>query len=294
MTKESFRPGGAFAVLIAAAVIVIAGILYRNDIVPQADRTDPLDEESAVYLKEEELLKAAQAGDELIERQLKDAFDAGELFPIVTYDVPKTENKLVLAAPTKSGTDEFASCGVDGQAYCGLYLQTPTSSRLLMWGSALAGFESVSEFVDSNHAVVSSAWSLFNYTSIERKQLNLDNGELLPLLLLELDSMDNGAELLARGNGAYAKLVITGSYEQGRTYPSDIRIEDERGNSTFRMDKTEVAQFADAQRVSEQVLPSVFLEPQDDDIRTYAVRLRLFGMEYLFDVRKNILLKTAL
>lgn len=273
------------------SAVVIGFRLYRKGTIQKT--TTQNDKNRGALLLVSDLPNISSTTTGRIEDLLEAAFADRRLVMSSTYQIARTENKLVFAAPSYSKEAEaIGGCGLSDNPYCGLYLVTPTSSRLIAFGSKLAGFEKVERFIDPQHAQFLTAWSLFNFTSIDRKQLNLETGEIIPMLIVEIDQDSQSASLNAIGNGRIATLMIEGSTERSRLIPERITIQDSNHRMLFALAEEDILELQ--HRVSadvDQRIMSIVLQPTDEDVIEEKLQVKLYGVPYIFDLVKNSLEK---
>jgi len=292
MQTNAFTKDGIVAII--ASLLIIAGAIYWfMNFGPSADRIERQNETPIGYATEDEFPDANVASGEEIERALVDAFKAGRLLEILSIDIPDTNgDALVLAAPTLSGAEEAVDCGIRSHKFCALFRKSPDDDRILLWGNKLAGFAGVERFIDSNHVIIATAWSMLNFTSIERQELNLENGELLPKLLIELDEGDDFGEMQIRGHGDDVSLWIEGSYDRGRVVPERIVVRNAANHDEIyqEMDREAVAHFAESVAASEEPIQPIFVLPSDTDMETLIISIELYGEPYAFDLNTREIL----
>lgn len=289
MSKISFSKDGIIAFIIS--LLIIAGAVYWfMNFGPKAVPDEQTGMPPRSYATEEEFPSIESASGEEVEHALIDAFNAGRLLEVVSFDIPDTDgDKLVLAAPTHSGNEEQVDCGIRSHRFCALYRKSSNGNQIVMWGSRLAGFAGVEKFVDSNHVIIGTAWTMLNFTSIERHQLNLENGELLPKLLIELDAGDDFGEMQVSGHEDYISLWIEGHYETGRMIPERIvvRNADDHNEIYQEVDRDTVLRLVNIVGDSEEKIQPIFVLPSDKDVESLIIHIELYGVPYEFDLRER-------
>ena len=220
--------------------------------------------------------------------QLQDAFTKKKLAILWSATLPDHQRRLVLAAPTLDGTIKSASCQ-DAQAFCAFFIEDGASSRLLTRGSRIMGFQHLERFSDADHAIIAVKFSLLNYSSIERLSLDLKTGELVPLLVLEMDVDDQLTRLTASGYGDIVLLSIDSIRDQGRDFPTRVTVQTDDGKILSQIDQATIGHFADLQKKANNPLKSLTVEPSDTDVSTLKVSVSLFGESYLFDLKQKTL-----
>ncbi|MFA5129505.1 MAG: hypothetical protein WC477_01140 [Patescibacteria group bacterium] len=232
-----------------------------------------------------------------IRSELLDAFQRGQLHEISTFDVTGSKgDTLVLAAPEMNGAQNEIQCGLNDNPLCGLYLQSASgTSRVLIWGARLTGFNGVEGFPDSRHAIISLMWNLYHFTSIDREQLDLENGTLIPVLSIEQDVSDTDAEIRASGYGDIVTLRIHGNRVDGMILPSVITILNQSGQTVFTLDQKTTSRFdsiiQSVQKDHQQLL-TILVHPTDSDIKTRTLQLLLYGEPWVFDLQAKTLKQT--
>lgn len=288
MHRERFSAGGLIAVGASLALLAAgAALAWKFDFAGRVRGSSvaPLTSESEqpAYLVLDSLPPVSTSTKDQLPELILAAFRMGRLYAAEKWPV-QNDSKLVFASPTVSGKPETIACGSQSYPYCGLYLVTPTSTSLVAWGDALTGFKSVERVPDADHAVLLQSWSFLNYSIIERKELNLKTGAIVPLLALELDVSDEFAELQASGQGRNATLLITGESQQSRLIPKTLIIRDEKDKTRFSLPSGDVQRLAEASLSGERK-PPVAVEPSKDDVDSGQINLLLFGVPYELDIK---------
>lgn len=287
-----------YIIATCAIIFLTAGLAYwLGTNTPEAaeNASEPPDAANN-YLMQEDIVKADQdAAPDEIRNMLQTAFDEGRLYRVAGYDVPfEGVDQLVLATPIISEPNEPVNCDVRGHSYCGLYRTGTEGTRLLVWGSRMAGFSGVESYVEPHHAIIATAWSMLNFTSIERHQLDIQTGELVPKLLIEIDVGDNFAELQARGEGKYVSVYVSGTYDRGRLIPESLEIRDAEKNVRAALGSVELRELADIAKADiaeggDEIVKPIFALPSDEDIETRTLHVELYGRPYILDVTNQTL-----
>jgi hypothetical protein len=272
MSKISFSRDGIIAFIVS--LLIIAGAVYWfMNFGPKADTIEQVNEPPRTYATEEDFPSIDSASGDEIERALIDAFNDGRLLEVVSFDIPDTNGDvLVLAVPTHSGNEEQVDCGIRGHRFCALYRKSSNGNQ-----------------IDSDHVIIGSAWSMMGFTSIERHQLNLENGELLPKLLIELDVGDDFSEMQVSGHEDYISLWLEGYYETGRMIPVSIIVRDADDHDEIyqTLSRDTVYQLAKIALESEEEVKPIFVLPSDEDVESLIIHIELYGEPYVFDLNKK-------
>lgn len=290
--RERFSRGGLAAISFSLILIALGAFLaWKMGLMARARNlwnTAPVSEQpfGKAYLLQSTLPGAASSAKSEVAELLLAGFRAGRLYTAGEWPVPRREGtRMVLAAPTQTGEAEPLRCGFIGHKFCGLYLVTPTSTALAAWGDALTGLSAVERFTDPTHVVLTLAWTFFDYTTMEHSQLNLQTGELIPLLKLELDVTDDSAELQVSGQGTELALYINGELEKSRLVPKKITLQDSAGRTLYLLPAHEVEQLAEASRSNAVAPAPALILPSNNDVESQRVRLLLFGRPFELDIK---------
>jgi hypothetical protein len=289
MSKDGIIAGIVSLLIIAGAVYWFTHYGPRADVERDTQPAVELTTES--YATEDEFPDIKEVAPEDVEAALLKAFNEGKLLETMSAEIPGSDGDvLVLAAPTKSGSGEVIDCGIRGHVYCGLYKKSATGNRLLLWGSRLAGFAGIERFIGTSHAIIGMAWNMLNFTSVERYQINLDNGELVPKLLIELDAGDDFGELTASGFGERISVRIHGSYDRGRVVPEKIGVWDTSDERLLsELDAKTVSHFAQVVTEADDVISPIFVLPSDTDVESLMINIELYGERYVLDLERRVL-----
>jgi hypothetical protein len=246
--------------------------------------------DSKTYLRPDEL-NAVSSTKEQMAGALERAFTDHRLYEAASWPVPKREGfHLVLATPTVSGKEEQFSCGgFYNYPYCGLYLTTATSSRLLTWGESLTGLQDIEDFPDAGHVQIGFAWSFMNFSSITHQLLDLQTGAMVPLMNVEIDLTDTSANMLVIAKGNILTLFVSGQRVSGGLSPQEIQLKDENDRVMYHMQKSEIDHLVtNVQKSVEKPGPLVLL-PQKDDVMKDVLHVELFGIAYELDLKAKTL-----
>lgn len=281
-------------IAVTVSIFVIAGAVYwflssgpSESVLQNGENL----ESPTNFLRTEDLSSDTDMTDEDIEKELLNAFGEGRLVEALMYDIPGTDGaELVFAAPATGEMDEV-QCGLQGEGFCGLYVRSADEYRLVLWGSRLVGFAGVESFPDQDHAIIATAWTLYGFTSIERNQLNLETGEIVPKLLMELDISDTFAELQVRGYGDMLSLRIEGEMVGGELIPERIYLQDDNGQTISELDDETIATFVDLVQASpaDDPLQALFVMPSDRDINERTIAISLYDVPYMLDLTTEAL-----
>ncbi len=233
----------------------------------------------------------ATSTDADVKTKLLNAFRAGRLAELWSGDIPNGNGRLVLAAPTPDGTSETGSCS-DAGRLCAFYVAggAEGAGRLLIAGERVTGFRAVEAFQDDGHARIATEFSLYDYSNVSRYLLDLKNGNLVPLLVLEIDSDESSsASLQASGYGSILKLAISGTRTNGRFTPSKVDVTEDDGAVISSLDASSVARLAKSSASADQPVPAITISPSNDDTRTLAIGIELSGVPYVFDLKSKTL-----
>lgn len=271
--------------------VVIGYRLYRKGY-PQKN---PEQQKAAhkALLMISDLPKINSTTTEQVKEMLEEAFTQNKLVISSTYQIARTENSLVLAAPSFSkDVDEMGTCDLNDNPYCGLFEVTATSSRLVMFGSKLTGFQKVERFIDAQHAQILTSWSLFNFTSIDRKQLNLETGELLPLLITETDQDSQSASINIIGDGRVVMLVVEGSTVKSRLVPERVTLQDSNHLILSTLSSDEIHELqTNVTSDADQRVMTIVIHPTDNDVINKSLLVDLCGVTYKIELDKNAIKK---
>lgn len=245
----------------------------------------------SAYLTVGELPKLTSTSTDQVRQMLEEAFIQDRLVVSSTYPIARTTDQFILAAPSFSKTkSDMGNCGLQDNPYCGWYRVDTNGRHLVIFGSKIAGDSIVERFVDKTHAQIRTEWSLYNFTSIEYRQLNLDNGELLPLLALEVDQDDQSASVNISGSGIILKLEMTGRSESTRLVPDRVDLKDQSGRIVYSLPQKDI------QKLQEQVssdtdrkLKAIQIQSTNEDVASKTIHIALYGISYLLDLDKKIL-----
>jgi len=289
-TTQYLKTQKALLMIIGIIIITIGVIGYRlythspvhEDLIPKQPQ-QPI-------LTMAELPAFASTSTEAIRQMLDEAFVQGRLITAATYPIPNTSNALVLAAPgfANSSKDATFGCDLQDNPYCGLYLKNSTGTHLVIFGSKLAGFIKVERFIDADHAQILTSWTLFNFTSTDRKQLNLQTGELIPLLITETDQDDRSATLNVSGYGDVLTVRMIGTSIGSRLTPDDVDIQDQTKRTIFKLsDKDVVSIQQKFENDADRKLRPIQVIPTDDDVVGKTLRVELYGVPFKLDLQKK-------
>jgi hypothetical protein len=220
------------------------------------------------------------------------SFNRNELFAPLSWDVPGASGtKLVIASPTTDGKAQALECG-GRHPYCGLYLVTPTTTTLPVWGDDMTGFGGIIDFPDSDHARAGYAWSALNYLEVRQDVLDFKTGRVDELCRLEFDGGDQGMRLSVIVHGVpVAFLTVEGQLINGRLIPKSVRVTDASGKERSHLTDDVLLKLAMINTQGPVEVPA--LSP----LRDYApnlpsngtVDLELFGKPFQLDVNGGIL-----
>jgi hypothetical protein len=276
--------------LIGIAAIIMVGVLAIAVISVSHGKTERQPEKTRTDLAKISDFPATSTDDGL-KTLLLAAFRSNRLEELWSADIPNGPGRLVLAAPTPDGTSETGSCS-DAGRLCAFYVTggADGAGRLLVSGERISGFLGVEAFEDGGHARIATAFSLYNYSNVGRYRLDLKTGELVPILMLEIDSDESSAtSLQASGYGDILNLSISGSRVNGRFIPSKIAVTTDNGTTVMGLRADLVAGLAKRTANAASTVPAIRINPSNDDTRTLAIHLDLFGMPYVFDLSARTL-----
>ncbi len=277
--------------MIVIALAVIAGIAYWVVAFQKSDGEGIFPQDTREYVRMDRFPDSTTGDRSQIEQLLMEAFIAGELIEVGRFAVPGTsDQEIVVATPSLSGRAEEVECGIHGHSLCGLYLvEAARPPRLLLWGSRMSGFLGIEGFSDSEHAIISTAWSLYNFTSIERNILNIATGELRPKLLIEIDRDDTFAEIRASGFGDVVTLSVFGKRSGMNLVPEMIIVRNQDGEMTDSISANRLNAFTLATEESEARIEPIAIEPVDIDSDELLIPLALYDKPYVLDLQKGTL-----
>lgn len=285
---------------LVASLLVIAGGVYwfwafgaRSEHAPEpvlsvADEKP----DQTTYAKESDFLDLRG---ENLSSALIAAFDRSELIEGMREDIPGANgDALVLAAPSRNGKKETLLCDLNGHRFCSLFRTSASGTRLLVYGNRLAGFTGVERFPDAAHAVIATNWNLYNFSSIDRKQLNLENGELLPLLTIEMDKDRDSSSLRVSGYGGILNLTIHGASKALNLHPVGIELQDEtEGKILWTMGAADLAEINQELDATEETIDAILVMPTDQDIESESLHVNLYGRPHLIDLANGAVTKEA-
>ena len=273
------------------ALAVIAGIAYWVTVFQKSDEEGVFAQDTREYARMDGFPDSTTGNRSQIEQLLVESFIAGNLIEAERFAIPGTSGReIVLATPSFSGRTEKVECGIQGHSLCGLYLvEEAHSPRLLLWGSRMSGFLGIEGFSDSEHAVISTAWSLYNFTSIERNILNIATGELRPKLLIEIDRDDTFTEVKASGFGDVVTLSVLGKRNGMNLVPEMITVRNQDGEMTDSVSAERLNAFMVATEGSEARIEPIVIEPIDIDSDELLIPLALYDKPYVLDLQKGTL-----
>lgn len=243
------------------------------------------------YLTVGELPKITSTSTDQVRQMLEEAFIQDRLVVSSTYQIARTNGQFVLAAPSFSAkTSDMGNCGLLDNPYCGWYRIDDSGRHLVLFGSKIAGDSVVERFVDKDHAHIRTEWSLYNFTSIEHQQLNLTNGELLPLLSIEVDQDDQSASVNISGSGIVLRTEIMGRSESTRLVPDRVDVKDQSGRIVYSLPQTDIQQFQQAiSGDRDRKLKTIRIRSTNEDVISKTIHLNLYGVSYIFDLSKKTL-----
>ncbi|MBD3250912.1 hypothetical protein GF380_00315 [Candidatus Uhrbacteria bacterium] len=287
--KDQISRDGVLAVVISLLMIA-GGVYWFSTFGPQSSEPfEPPAEQQFVRVEEIPELSSNATEDE-VETALLEAFQQGALKEVERYPIPDSKGEaLILAAPIMNDPEEVIQCSIQRHQYCGLYRVSGEGTTLLLWGNRLAGFAGVESFDSNRTAVIATSWTLMNYTTVERHRLDLQNGALFPLLLIEQDLGYDFAELQIRGSGHLLSLWIDGQYENGRIIPEKIVLRDPENPTEVyqRMDEETIRQIGSMVRAAEEKIDPLFLLPSDQDLEREGFSILLYGQPYDLDLTQR-------
>lgn len=279
--------------LILGLCLVIAVIVgyeaYRKSFTGSLNRLEPV---SKNYLLVSELPGISATTTDTIKTSLEEAFAQRRLVVVSEYENKRNGDRVILAAPSfASGADSTGDCGLQENPYCGLFVvRANGETKLAVFGSKLAGFSKVERFVDENHVQFLTTWSLLNFTSTDRKQLNLENSEILPLLVTETDQDDRFASMNVSGHGEVLTLEMTGTSVSTRLSPERIQLVNPSKQMMFSLPEEEIDIIRLAfQQDEKRKTKSIEVVPSDEDVINNSLRIDLYGIPYKLDLRARIL-----
>lgn len=246
-----------------------------------------------LYLTIDEVIRETASSTNSADVLLEQAFIENRLVTSSTYSAPRSGDEYVLAAPSFSkDVADMGDCGIQSNPYCALFKVGKDEKKLIVSGSKIFGFQEIERLVDDTHAQVLTAWSLYNFTSIDRQLLDITTGELVPLLTIEIDQDVSGASMNVAGEGRRYTLIIEGAAFQSRLSPERVFVS--------KADGTRVASLSDAEVsvMKEQLagdrdrkLETIFVMPSSEDVSQKSIHVELYGVPYLFDLKTGGLQK---
>jgi hypothetical protein len=273
---------------ILVAVAALGGVVFAAWRVMNRERpkASPAGEIRTDLARDAEF-SASSTADE-IDAELETAYRAGRLEELWSAEIPNG-GRLVLAAPTSGGRPGNGSCARSDR-FCGMFVDRNGSKKILMRGARLTGFKGLDRFIDENHAMIVSGYTLYDYTILGRYALNLENGEFTPRLIVEIDADDHSALLTASGYGNVIVLDIQGKRESGRIVPTSVRVRSEDGTNVYQeIGEADVVRIAGRSAASEQGLAAIAFEPTVRDAEALRLNVKLFGEPFVLDLNTKTL-----
>jgi hypothetical protein len=279
--------------LIGGVVLITVGVIvarpYLRAAKDRAAQSFKLAPQTSVITIED--VEAATSTDRIRE-VLEKAFTEHQLLVAGSYPIPKTTNELVLAAPgfSSSTNQAISGCDLQENPYCGLYITGATGTRLVAFGPKLAGFSKVERFIDSGHAQILTSWTLYQFTSTDRKQLNLETGEIIPLLVTETDQDDRSATLNVSGSGVGLTVRMRGTTVASRLAPDGVDVINGEGKVVFTLPDSGIVPIQHAfEEDADRRLKPIHVLPTDDDVETNTLTVQFYGVPFKLDLKKHLL-----
>jgi hypothetical protein len=292
MKRPSFSSDTIAMIVIAVAVIAsIAYWIVTFEKTPFANTEGGGPQDTKEYARMDEFpIPTAQNRSE-VEQKLLEAFIAGQLIEVNRFPIPGTSGQeIIFASPSMSGRVEEVECGIQEHSLCALYLiETTRPPRLLLWGSRMSGFLGIERFPDAGHAVISTAWTLYNFTSIERQVLNIATGELQPGLIIEIDRTDDSVEMRASGFGDVITLSVRGERGGMGIIPQEIVVRNQAGQTTDLVSADRVFAYASLVRESNVRLEALAIEAVDINSDELLIPFSLYGDPKVLDLQKGLI-----
>jgi hypothetical protein len=217
---------------------------------------------------------------------LQEAFTQKKLAALWSTEIPNQGGTLVLAAPTPDGTIKMASCAT-ARSFCAFFVSDRNGDRLLTRGDRITGFTGLERFIDKDHAMIATAFSLMNYSMVGRYALDLNNGQLIPRLILEVDADDVSSVLTASGYGGVVVLSIQGERDNGRTIPNQISLQTDDGTILSTFDQKTIASFVDLEKDTTDPIKPLVVVPSEKDVDSLQISVLLYGKLYVFDLKRK-------
>ena len=291
--KERFTKTGILVTLGAVFLIAVCGwVFLKGKTAKQMTHVQTQQKQAEVkHMTVSDFPVLTSTSTQEVQRALLKAFSQGSLREIEKDDIPGGKGDvLVLAAPfmegNASGTTE---CGLQENPLCGLYVRPAKGdARLLLWGSRLTGYTGIESFPDANHAIVGMMWNLYDFTSIDRSQLDLQNGDLVPKLSIEQDVGDTGVDIRVSGYGDIVTLSIVGKRSLGMIFPTSVLVKNQSGAVIQKLNSQDVQRFQASMQealTKKNYLESVLLLPTADDVQTLTLHMALYGEPYVLDLK---------
>jgi hypothetical protein len=214
---------------------------------------------------------------------------------VLTYSIEGTDQRLVLASPVLSNEEKkTGNCSFQDNVYCGLYLADSRSSesRLVLFGSKMDGFKKVERMIDPTHAQVLTSWAMYNFTSTDRSSLNLETGELSPLLITEIDQDYVSAELRVIELGDTFVLSISGDTTKTRLIPKNVILKDIKGKAFSSLSESDILEFQKKlEDDTERKITPIEVLPSVNDVEQRSIEVRLYGIPYKLDLASKTIIK---
>lgn len=245
------------------------------------------------YVTVREIEAGSGTSTQRVREMLEDAFNQNKLVVSSTYRIGRTDESFVLAAPSfSSAMSDMGGCGLQDNPYCALFRVQGSSGRIVALGSKIFGFKKVERFVDDTHAQILTEWSLYNFTSIERQQLNLENGEIVPMLAIEVNQDSTGATVNISGDGQAMTLVVEGTTVSSRLSPDRVQLRSADDRELVSLSDANIQEMRDRlmQDPDRRLVP-ISIHTNDDDVTEKKVELDLYGIRYRLDLKNRILKK---
>lgn len=281
--------------MIVIALAVIAGIAYWTVAFQKSGlnmKTEAgVQEDTREYARMDQFPSPSAEGRSEIEQKLLEAFIAGQLIEVNRFSIPGTSGQeIVFASPSLSGRSEKVECGLQGHALCALYLVEATRPpRLLLWGSHMSGFTGIERFPDAGHAIISTTWTLYNFTSIERQVLNIATGELQPMLSIEIDRTDTLVQLRASGFGDIVTLSVAGKRGGMGLIPEEISVQNQSGQTIDTLPQDQVSAYASFVQGASSRVEALAVEAVDINTKELLIPLALYGEAKMLDLSTGAL-----
>ena len=226
---------------------------------------------------------------------LLQAFKDKRLLEIEQYSIPESDSVIVLASVVLSADVDTVRCGLQDNGVCSLFYRSGDGEdqRLILTGSDMIGFVGIESFLDDHTVIVATSWSLYEYTSIVRKSVDLETGEIEDLLAFDIDQSMEFAEMTITGPDLYFTVTILGDRQDGQLIPNDIvltkgierKLIQQMSVAELNVIGESLIELSDEDRVS-----ALFVYPKDTDIETMEIAIDLFGIPYLIDLRTPALM----